>query len=130
LFAAGTALIGFGAGLLTVGMLSACMEAAPEGKVGLALGAWGAVQASAAGVAIALGGLIRDAVVPLAAAGHLGPALTAPETGYGTVYLIEIVLLFATLAVIGPLVRAARTAPARPTRRLDAPASPASLRAR
>lgn len=129
-FAAGTALIGFGAGLLTVGMLSACMEAAPEGKVGLALGAWGAVQATAAGVAIALGGLIRDAVVALATSGRLGPALTGPETGYGTVYVIEIVLLFAALAVIGPLVRAARPAPARPTRRLDASASPASLRAR
>jgi BCD family chlorophyll transporter-like MFS transporter len=106
------------------------MEAAPEGKVGLALGAWGAVQATAAGVAIALGGLTRDAVIALAASGRLGPALTGPETGYGTVYVIEIVLLFATLVVIGPLVRAARAAPSRPTQRLDAPASPASLRAR
>jgi BCD family chlorophyll transporter-like MFS transporter len=29
---------------------------------GLALGAWGAVQATAAGLAIALGGFIRDGV--------------------------------------------------------------------
>ena len=31
----------------------------PE-QAGLALGAWGAVQASAAGIAVALGGIIRD----------------------------------------------------------------------
>ncbi|WP_337876917.1 BCD family MFS transporter [Elioraea sp.] len=129
-FAAGTALIGFGAGLLTVGLLSACIDAAPDGKAGLALGAWGAVQASAAGAAIALGGVIRDAVGALAAAGRLGPALTGAETGYGAVYVVEIVLLFATLAVIGPLVRPARAAVPRPIPRLDAPASPASQRAR
>ncbi|TQF76290.1 MFS transporter, partial [Elioraea sp. Yellowstone] len=71
-----------------------------------------------------------DAVGALAAAGRLGPALTGAETGYGAVYVVEIVLLFATLAVIGPLVRPARAAVPRPIPRLDAPASPASQRAR
>ena len=66
--------------------------------------AWGAVQATAAGVAIALGGIIRDTVSTLAASGSLGEALTAPSTGYTTVYHIEILLLFATLIAIGPLV--------------------------
>ncbi|MFQ3623374.1 MAG: BCD family MFS transporter [Acetobacteraceae bacterium] len=107
-FAAGTALIGFGSGLFAVGMLTACMAAAPAGGVGLALGAWGAVGATCAGLATALGGLIRDAVSAWATAGRLGEALSGPETGYGTVYVIEIVLLFATLAAIGPLVRPAR----------------------
>ena len=36
-----------------------------------------------------------------------GPALVGPATGYGVVYHLEIVLLFATLVAIGPLVRSA-----------------------
>jgi BCD family chlorophyll transporter-like MFS transporter len=107
LFRAGTALIGFGGGLFSVGTLTAAMSLEHKGHSGLALGAWGAVQASAAGVAIALGGAIRDAVAGLAAQGTLGPALAGPATGYSFVYHIEIALLFATLAAIGPLVQSA-----------------------
>ena len=61
--ALGTALIGFGGGLFAVGTLTAAMALARDGESGLALGAWGAVQATAAGVAIALGGVLRDVVV-------------------------------------------------------------------
>jgi BCD family chlorophyll transporter-like MFS transporter len=112
LFRLGTALIGFGVGLFAVGTLTAAM--AMDGRAnGLALGAWGAVQASAAGIGIALGGLIRDGVGALAGAGALGPALTSPTTGYSFVYHLEIGLLFATLVAIGPLVRPA-SASARP----------------
>jgi MFS transporter, BCD family, chlorophyll transporter len=107
LFRAGTCLIGFGGGLFAVGTLTAAMALARDGQSGLALGAWGAVQASAAGGAIALGGAIRDAFAGLAAQGALGPALTGPAVGYGVVYHLEIVLLFATMAAIGPLVRPA-----------------------
>jgi BCD family chlorophyll transporter-like MFS transporter len=106
LFAGGIAVIGFGAGLFGHGTLTSCMQAAPGDKVGLALGSWGAVQATAAGLAIASGGLLRDALAELAAHGLLGPVLTGPAVGYCAVYLIEIALLFATLVVIGPLVRA------------------------
>jgi BCD family chlorophyll transporter-like MFS transporter len=63
------------------------------------------VQATAAGVAIALGGGIRDIFSNLAMQGDLGPALVSPVTGYGTVYSIEIILLFVTLVAIGPLVK-------------------------
>jgi BCD family chlorophyll transporter-like MFS transporter len=108
LFRAGTVLIGFGGGLFAVGTLTAAMSLAQSGQSGLALGAWGAVQATAAGTAIALGGAIRDAVAGLAVQGTLGPALTSPAAGYSAVYHIEIVLLFAALAAIGPLVRPAR----------------------
>jgi BCD family chlorophyll transporter-like MFS transporter len=83
------------------------MELAQDGHSGLALGAWGAVQATAAGGSIALGGAIRDLVSAWAAQGLLGPALTGPAVGYGAVYHIEILFLFATLAAIGPLVRPA-----------------------
>lgn len=114
LFRAGTALIGFGGGLFAVGTLTAAMARDRGVDSGLALGAWGAVQASAAGVAVALGGAIRDGVAALAAAGALGPALAGPATGYSVVYHIEIALLFATLVAIGPLVRSARNEPVQP----------------
>ncbi len=107
LFRVGTALIGFGAGLFSVGTLTAAMALDVGGGTGLALGAWGAVQASAAGLGIAVGGVIRDGVSALASQGLLGPALTGPAVGYGAVYHVEIALLFATLIVIGPLVRPA-----------------------
>ncbi len=105
LFRIGTTLIGFGGGLFAVGMLTAVMALARSGQGGLALGAWGAVQATSAGVAIALGGALRDFFSGLAEAGALGPALTGPSVGYGIVYHLEIALLFATLVAIGPLVR-------------------------
>ena len=47
----GTILIGFGGGLFAVGTLTAAMDLARNGQCGLALGAWGAVQATAAGTA-------------------------------------------------------------------------------
>ncbi|HTO46291.1 MAG TPA: BCD family MFS transporter [Burkholderiales bacterium] len=107
LFRTGTVLIGFGGGLFAVGTLTAAMALDHGGHSGLALGAWGAVQASAAGIAIALGGAVRDAVSGLAANGTLGPAMARPATGYSFVYHIEIALLFATLVAIGPLVQSA-----------------------
>ena len=108
LFAMGTALIGFGAGLFAHCTLTAAMGTARNGQIGLALGIWGAVQASAAGMAIGAGGLIRDGVSALAAEGALGQAMNNPATGYSVVYHIEIALLFATLIAIGPLVRRVR----------------------
>ena len=105
LFALGVATIGFGAGLFAHCTLTAAMAMAGVGQIGLALGIWGAVQASAAGIAVASGGLIRDGVTLLARRGSLGPALADTATGYGVVYTIEIVLLFATLVAAGPLVR-------------------------
>ena len=105
LFSLGTVLIGFGAALFVVGTLTAAMETVTGGLTGLALGAWGAVQASAAGAAIALGGITRDVVAGLASQGLFGPTLDRPSTGYNAVYLLEIVMLLATLVAIGPLVR-------------------------
>lgn len=108
LFRAGVVLIGFGGGLFAVGMLTGAMALAENGFSGLALGAWGAVQACAMGGAIALGGAIRDVAAHLADGGYLGPALVGPAVGYGVVYYIEILLLLITMAVVGPLVRTAR----------------------
>jgi MFS transporter, BCD family, chlorophyll transporter len=105
LFRIGTMIIGFGGGIFAVSTLTAAMEIARMSPSGIALGAWGAVQATASGLAIASSGGIRDFVSRLAVDGTLGPAFSGPGIGYDTVYAIEILLLFATLAAIGPLVR-------------------------
>jgi BCD family chlorophyll transporter-like MFS transporter len=105
LFRLGTAAIGFGSGAFAIGTLTAAMDLAEGGQSGIALGAWGAVQATATGVAIASGGGLRDSVSHWAEGGLLGPALTGPATGYGAVYQLEILVLFLALVVIGPLVR-------------------------
>lgn len=103
LFRVGAGLIGFGAGLFAVGTLSAAMALAEGGHSGFALGAWGAVQATAAGVATAIGGTTRDLIGGLADHHALGAALTGPAVGYGFVYGLEILLLLATLPAIIPL---------------------------
>jgi MFS transporter, BCD family, chlorophyll transporter len=111
LFRLGAALIGFGGGLFSVATLTCAMELRSGDENGLALGAWGAVQATAAGVAIALGGALRDTVSSLASQGLLGPGLASPSVGYSFVYHLEIGLLFAALVAVGPLVRPARPRP-------------------
>jgi BCD family chlorophyll transporter-like MFS transporter len=110
LFGSGVALIGLGAGLFAHCTLTAAMAVAGRGQIGLALGIWGAVQASAAGVAVASGGLIRDGIGALAMREDFGATLADPATGYGAVYLIEVVLLFATLIALGPLTSASSSA--------------------
>ena len=108
LFGLGTTLIGCGAAMFSVGTLMATIALAREGQTGLALGAWGAAEASAAGLAIATGGILRDVIGYYAEQGALGEALANPATGYSVVYHIEIALLFITLIAIGPLVRRRR----------------------
>ncbi|MEZ5790956.1 MAG: BCD family MFS transporter [Nitratireductor sp.] len=103
LFRAGTALIGFGAGLFAVCTMLAAMALAERSDHGLAIGAWGAVQATSIGIGLAMGGVIRDLVnSAVGSSGH--GALVAPAAGYGIVYHLEIALLFVGLACIGPLV--------------------------
>ena len=104
LFRLGGAGIGVGAGLFAVATLAEAMRYERSGDNGLALGAWGAVQAAGAGLAIALGGCLRDIVAHSADSGSLGSALVGSAAGYGTVYVVEILLLFVTLAAIGPLI--------------------------
>jgi MFS transporter, BCD family, chlorophyll transporter len=101
----GILLVGFGGGLFAVGTLTAAMALAEQGASGLALGAWGAVQATCAGLAIVIGGALRDVVAKASASGALGEAMAGPATSYSVIYHIEIALLFATLIALGPLVR-------------------------
>ncbi|MEM6908962.1 MAG: BCD family MFS transporter [Pseudomonadota bacterium] len=105
----GSLAIGLGLGLFSVGTLIEAMALAKEATAGLALGAWGAVQASCAGAGIALGGALRDITAALAMSGDPTATIATRATGYTTVYLIEILLLLAALAAIGPLVGRGRT---------------------
>lgn len=100
LFALAIVLIGLGGGLFGHGTLTATMQFAPRHQVGLALGAWGAVQATAAGLAVGLGGVIRDV-----AGAVLAPGQPAAPGGYMLVYGLEVALLLATLATMAPLLR-------------------------
>ena len=105
LFRIGCAGIGFGGGMFAVGTLMVAMGMERREKIGLALGAWGAVQATAMGVAMAAGGGLRDLVHTRAVQDFFGPAMSGPASGYLFVYHLELALLFATLVAIGPLVR-------------------------
>ena len=71
------------------------MQLAPREQIGLALGAWGAVQATATGLAMALGGLIRQ---------FLDDPL-GPSAAYTSVYTLELLMLAATLLAMAPLSR-------------------------
>ncbi len=105
LFQFGAALIGFSGGLFSVSMLLTAMELPERELTGLVLGAWGAVQATAAGLSMAFGGVLRDVVSGLATSGWLGSALNSPVTGYSFVFHLEIYMLFVVLIALGPLVR-------------------------
>jgi len=113
-FGLGVALIGLGGGLFAHGTLTASMAAAKPEERGLALGAWGAAQATAAGVAIAISGFVNDAGAKLAMQGAFGDTLADPVTGFTLVYGLEILLLLATIIAIGPLARR-RSTPAEAT---------------
>jgi BCD family chlorophyll transporter-like MFS transporter len=116
-FLIGNFLIGFGAAVFGHGTLTATMRAAPKSQVGLAIGAWGAVQATAAGIALALSGILRDLVEAVGQATGFLAGLGAAR-GYFFVYAVEIVLLLVTLVALVPLVQRggralfARSAPA------------------
>jgi len=99
LFVAGTFLIGFGGGLFGHGTLTSTMQMAPPEQAGLALGAWGAVQATAGGLAMGLGGILRDVIA----------SPWGSLAGYEAVYIIELLMLIGTLALMAPLLRPTST---------------------
>jgi BCD family chlorophyll transporter-like MFS transporter len=108
LFLAGTFATGVGTGLFGHATLTATMRRAPKNQIGLALGTWGAVQATAAGLGIALAGIVRDLIV--AAPSQAGSGAHLP---YTLVFSIEILfLVLAGLALLpAVLARRARTSP-------------------
>lgn len=103
LFFAGAAGVGLGGGLFAVGTMLAAMAVSSRSDSGIVVGAWSAVQATAIGIALLIGGLVKNTVNDFALTGALGEALVSSATGYIVVYHVEIGLLFLCLAVIGPL---------------------------
>jgi BCD family chlorophyll transporter-like MFS transporter len=110
LFRLGVGLIGFSGGLFSVGMLVMAMSLGDTRLGGLVVGTWGAVQATSAGAAMALGGALRDGISVLAMSGAMGEALITPITAYSFVYHLEIYLLFVVLVALGPMLRVSRMA--------------------
>ena len=99
LFVVGTAMTGLGAGLFGHATLTATIRNAPSGQVGLSIGTWGAVQATCAGVGIALAGIFRDILVtPGAITG------SQAHLPYNVVFTIEIACLVLAVVVAVPLV--------------------------
>lgn len=103
MFFAGAAGVGLGGGLFAVCTMLAAMGISRKADSGMLVGAWGAVQATAIGVSLLLGGVIKNAVNTLGADGLLGPAMDTAAAGYLVVYHFEIGLLFVCLAILGPL---------------------------
>ena len=94
-----TLLAGFAAGLFGHGTLTMTMRSAPREQIGLSLGAWGAVQTTSAGLAIALGGVIRDVLYVSDVNG------TSAAGPYIAVFSLEAALLVAAVVLIIPLRR-------------------------
>ncbi|MEL6451963.1 MAG: PucC family protein [Pseudomonadota bacterium] len=105
MFLLGTVLTGLGAGLFGHATLTATMRAAARDQIGLALGTWGAVQATAAGIGVAMAGVLRDVI--LAGAPAVGLPAHAP---YNAVFLVEVVFLALACATLIPLLTRARSA--------------------
>ncbi len=103
LFYGGAAGVGLGGGLFAVGTMLAAMGISGKSDSGILVGTWGAVQATAIGASLLMGGVIKNGINLFALEGALGPAMDTAAAGYMVVYHIEIGLLFVCLAVLGPL---------------------------
>ena len=91
--------------MFSVGMLIIAMEMPEKALTGMVLGAWGAVQATSSGLSMAVGGVLKDTFASFANSGVWGEALMTPSSGYGLVFGLEMVLLFAALVAVAPLSR-------------------------
>jgi BCD family chlorophyll transporter-like MFS transporter len=96
-FLAGVFATGLGAGLFGHATLTATLRLAPKDRIGLALGTWGAVQATCAGIGVALAGVTRDIIVNLPAMGGL-----SAHAPYNYVFAIEIAFLIVAVLVAIP----------------------------
>ncbi len=103
LFVAGTLACGLGAGLFGHATLTATIQNAPANRVGLSLGAWGAVQATCAGLGVLLAGIVRDVLVGFSATTGL-----QSQMPYNVVFSIEIAFLVLAVFVALPLLRKPR----------------------
>ena len=101
LFTLGVLLAGIGTGLFGHGTLTATMLLAPRAQVGIAMGAWGAVQATSQGIGATIGGIVRDVASGL----DIGMDIAPKASGYVLIFALELALMVATLAAMWPLMR-------------------------
>ncbi len=101
IFTLGVLLAGIGTGLFGHGTLTATMRLAPSGQVGIAMGAWGAVQATSQGVGATIGGVVRD----VARGWDIGLDLPGEASGYVLIFALELALMAGTLAAMWPLLQ-------------------------
>jgi BCD family chlorophyll transporter-like MFS transporter len=94
LFVPGVAALGFGTGIATATNLGLMLDMTTPEQAGLFIGAWGLADALARGVGTLLGGVMRDVVA--SATGNV-------ESGYISVFLIEALLLGASLILLRQL---------------------------
>jgi BCD family chlorophyll transporter-like MFS transporter len=99
IFTLGVLLAGIGTGLFGHGTLTATMLLAPRSQVGIAMGAWGAVQATSQGVGATIGGVIRDVANGM----NIGLDLPGNASGYVIIFALELAFMAATLAAMWPL---------------------------
>ena len=95
-FVLGTLMTGIGAGLFGHATLTATIRMAARDQIGLSLGTWGAVQATAAGIGVALAGILRDVILATSGAG------ATTHTPYLAVFSVEIVFLALAGAILLP----------------------------
>lgn len=98
LFVAGILACGLGAGLFGHATLTATIQNSPSARIGLSLGAWGAVQATCAGLGVLLAGIVRDVIVGFSSSTGLNT-----QTPYNIVFGIEIAFLVVAIIVALPL---------------------------
>lgn len=91
LFYAGVILLGFGTGLSTVANLSLMLDMTAPARVGLFMGAWGMANAVSRLVGSMLSGAVRDVLASL---------LLNPVLAYGLVFVIEALMLLASLLLL------------------------------
>ena len=105
LYFLGSTLIGLGTGLFAVSTLIIAMTIPISKRAGrgLVLGSWGAAQATAAGLGIGLGGILNDITRAVVGGGDQTFVTQNPAFSYLVVYHLEILLLFFTLVLLGPL---------------------------
>ncbi len=90
-FYVGVTLLGVGTGLATVSNLSLMLDMTTPEMVGLFMGAWGMSNAVSRLTGTVLGGVVRDVVTQLA---------QAPLTGYLVVFVVEALMVAASLFIL------------------------------
>jgi BCD family chlorophyll transporter-like MFS transporter len=91
LFVPGVFALGFGTGIATSTNLALMLDMTTPEQAGLFIGAWGVADALARGAGMLLGGVVRDIVT--AGTGSV-------SSGYITVFLIEAIMLAASLLLL------------------------------